>query len=648
MDITGFIIKYGKLGQIIGISRAKQYCLITIGIYVLLFGIISALFVDSIDSIVEILAENYGQGNESPPPISMGISITAASISMIVVRYIIYFREIKGNRKGILSTTGLSFLSIFSLMLWYFISLFPVVLFIIIILFVGYMILSAVGLSEVILTLYVGALFELMFIMTFGLSAVAVVWRTKWIFPESLRDTMSKFNRNYLSLIEIKEEVESAMADEDLQATASQLIGLKTMYQSYTPSGELPSHAQRKLDGLNTEINALAGSLCQNLLDRTELAIKEDQYIDGHNQLDAAEEIIAGFNVSKPRVMSLRDTIDNELDKRATDLEDKTREKLEQSDTARADNQYDLAETRLSEAKNTFDQLREIPSVDVPADLRQQITGIREAIRTDIENDQIQLEKESIASLLDIEPDDISITDTSIERYEMLDDVVCTIQEGKSTYGGYPWETIEATLVDDISHLTVEDLHEYEATVSGSIAILKYLSMVNESHPSVDGERWREAVRTALKNQSPDILTPILSQIERLKSGLWEQEQFYNLSWEEFEELVGALYEDRGYDVEVTQGVADLGVDVWAERNGERIAIQVKQYADGNTVGRETLQKLASTISKGDADRVIIITSGEFARTAEVYASDFGSKMELINGEKLVQMLSESEVPPAV
>jgi len=31
-----------------------------------------------------------------------------------------------------------------------------------------------------------------------------------------------------------------------------------------------------------------------------------------------------------------------------------------------------------------------------------------------------------------------------------------------------------------------------------------------------------------------------------------------------------------------------------------------------------------------------------------VYASDFGSKMELIDGEKLVQMLSESEVPPAV
>jgi HJR/Mrr/RecB family endonuclease len=117
---------------------------------------------------------------------------------------------------------------------------------------------------------------------------------------------------------------------------------------------------------------------------------------------------------------------------------------------------------------------------------------------------------------------------------------------------------------------------------------------------------------------------------------------------EQFEYLVGTLYDDMGYEAAVTQKSSDAGVDVWAQRNGERVAIQVKQNSEGNTVGRPVLQKISSTIAKGDADQAVVVTSSTFADTAETYARDFGTNMELIDGDKLVRMLSESNVPPPV
>jgi HJR/Mrr/RecB family endonuclease len=142
-------------------------------------------------------------------------------------------------------------------------------------------------------------------------------------------------------------------------------------------------------------------------------------------------------------------------------------------------------------------------------------------------------------------------------------------------------------------------------------------------------------------------LEPIVAQIERLGDALWQREHLYDVTWEEFEHLVGELYRIRGYDVEVTQRTDDLGIDVWAERDGERTAIQVKQFSEGNTVGRETLQKLLSTIARGEADNVVVITSGEFAHTAKQYAKDT-TGMQLIDGEELLELLSESEIPPPV
>ena len=178
--------------------------------------------------------------------------------------------------------------------------------------------------------------------------------------------------------------------------------------------------------------------------------------------------------------------------------------------------------------------------------------------------------------------------------------------------------------------------------------VLSFLETVDHSHPSVPASDWKDAVRTALETGAPEMLRPPVKRIDRMGKTLWEKDHLMVYSPEEFEHLVGTLFEDMGYEAAVTQKASDEGVDVWAQRNGESSAIQVKQFSEGNTVGRPTLQKISSTIAKNDADQAVVVTSSTFAGTAEDYARDFGSSMKLIDGDELVRLLSESDVLPPV
>jgi len=211
---------------------------------------------------------------------------------------------------------------------------------------------------------------------------------------------------------------------------------------------------------------------------------------------------------------------------------------------------------------------------------------------------------------------------------------------------------IEPFLQEVIKHLQEEGIPESEKLQEWYDLIQKvekismFIDDVDLSHPSIDAEHWEKSIETALEEQYVNILSPIADQVEKMESGMWELGDLHQISWQEFETLIGTLYESFGYETEVTSDTADMGIDVWATNADERVAIQAKRYQEGNRVGRETLQKLASTLAKGDADRVIVVTTSEFARTAKEYSESFGSEIELINGEELRDQLNNSDIPP--
>ncbi|WP_138007009.1 restriction endonuclease [Halalkalirubrum salinum] len=112
----------------------------------------------------------------------------------------------------------------------------------------------------------------------------------------------------------------------------------------------------------------------------------------------------------------------------------------------------------------------------------------------------------------------------------------------------------------------------------------------NKKHPTVDVDQWESEITQALEERYPQRLKPLDKHRERMLDNYWEKDDLYKFDWKEFEELIGALFAAEGYDVEVTEGTHDFGVDVYAENDNGKLAIQVKQFAEGNRVGREPLQ----------------------------------------------------------
>lgn len=164
------------------------------------------------------------------------------------------------------------------------------------------------------------------------------------------------------------------------------------------------------------------------------------------------------------------------------------------------------------------------------------------------------------------------------------------------------------------------------------------------SHPTIDSKAWRRAISEARDAEDPAPLVEPYRTMQQMQGTVWSYADLQRFSWEAFEHLIANLYLQQGYETTVTSGSRDMGVDVWAENATERLAIQVKQFARGNTVGREVIQKLESTLARGDADRIVVVTSSSFADTARRYASG-SNEVELIDGRDLIEKLTQYEVP---
>jgi len=81
---------------------------------------------------------------------------------------------------------------------------------------------------------------------------------------------------------------------------------------------------------------------------------------------------------------------------------------------------------------------------------------------------------------------------------------------------------------------------------------------------------------------------------------------FENYTWQDMENMVGQLFEKKGYEVVVTPATGDFGIDVEARNDKESIGIQVKHW--NNDVGYEDIAKTLGS-SMGKFNRSIIINS---------------------------------------
>ncbi|MBI1174332.1 MAG: restriction endonuclease [Sideroxydans sp.] len=116
------------------------------------------------------------------------------------------------------------------------------------------------------------------------------------------------------------------------------------------------------------------------------------------------------------------------------------------------------------------------------------------------------------------------------------------------------------------------------------------------------------------------------------------------MSWQEFEILVGEAFRRTGYVVaETGGGGADGGVDLVLRKDGEKFLVQCKQWK-AFKVGVSTIRELYGVMAAQGATGGFIVTSGVFTQEAKSFAD--GRNIDLIDGEDLSQIIRE--VQPSI
>lgn len=116
-------------------------------------------------------------------------------------------------------------------------------------------------------------------------------------------------------------------------------------------------------------------------------------------------------------------------------------------------------------------------------------------------------------------------------------------------------------------------------------------------------------------------------------------DELRRLHHNDFEHYVKELFEAREYEkVTLRGGSGDQGVDILAEKNGERVAIQCKCVK--GLVGTDKVRDLIGAMELTESQRGFLVTTGTFSIQAQTMVR--GSAIELINGTKLAELIEEA------
>ncbi len=117
-------------------------------------------------------------------------------------------------------------------------------------------------------------------------------------------------------------------------------------------------------------------------------------------------------------------------------------------------------------------------------------------------------------------------------------------------------------------------------------------------------------------------------------------DKLLSLSPEEFEGSIAAMYRALGFAVQRTPLSNDFGRDLILTKDGKTTFVECKRYARDKPIGRPALQKFYAAIVTMQADAGIVVTTSNFASTAEKFALE--NNIVLIDGAKLLKLMAQA------
>jgi len=121
-----------------------------------------------------------------------------------------------------------------------------------------------------------------------------------------------------------------------------------------------------------------------------------------------------------------------------------------------------------------------------------------------------------------------------------------------------------------------------------------------------------------------------------------------------FENLVVRLLFAMGYGGSVTEinkalvgGSGDGGVDGVIDQDKlglDRIYVQAKRYADGNTVGPGAIREFFGSLDRFKATKGLFVTASTYTASAQETAAALSKRIVLINGNQLTRLMIRHNV----
>ncbi len=116
-----------------------------------------------------------------------------------------------------------------------------------------------------------------------------------------------------------------------------------------------------------------------------------------------------------------------------------------------------------------------------------------------------------------------------------------------------------------------------------------------------------------------------------------------------FEKLVVQLLVGIGYGGSVTDisnalvgGTGDGGVDGVIDQDPlglDRIYVQAKRYADGNTVSASAIRDFFGSLDRFKATKGLFVTASSFTKSARDTAAQLSKRIVLIDGDQLTRLM---------
>lgn len=185
-----------------------------------------------------------------------------------------------------------------------------------------------------------------------------------------------------------------------------------------------------------------------------------------------------------------------------------------------------------------------------------------------------------------------------------------------------------------------------------SVAYLEQFPEFVEFRERGKGKEQKPKDGNSSESTPDEIIETAYSQL-RQKLAAELMSQFGSLSWSFFERLVVDVLVAMGYGgsrAEADQAFqkgTDEGIDgtIKEDRLGlDIIYVQAKRWAIGNNVGRPEIQKFAGALQGKRARKGVFLTTSDFSAEARQYVQLIDSKIILINGSELAELMIDHDV----